>query len=201
MKITPQEFIMKHAAQPYDPAKRREYYLKTRELKGRKLGSGRPPPLKSPSGSLTGVAKKTAKKAPTTNREEIQRRREEVANRVAALNIKLDKLRGILSSLDDQIGKGKSEEDKGKEKEKKKEPTAAEKKEAAKAAKERREKEAKKSPVQAIADVQKKIEAVQEQIREKRIMLQRKAARKAAREEEKPKATPNPRSPRKGRKE
>jgi hypothetical protein len=151
--ITPEDFIMKHAAQTYDPAKRREQYLKTRELKGRKSGSGTPSPSPSSSRSLTGVAQKTLKKVSTGNREEIQRKREEVANRVAALNAKLDKLRDILSGLDDQIGKGKSEEDKGKEKDKK-EPTAAEKKKAAKAAKERRDKEAKKSPVQAIADVQ-----------------------------------------------
>lgn len=199
--MTPEQFVMKHAAQPYDAAKRREYYLKTRELKGRRPGTGRsPPPTK---GLKTGVISlQPVKKTSTGNAEEIRRRREEVANRIAALNVKLDRLRGILSSLDEQTGEGekKSEEDKGKEKEKKK-LTAAEKKEAAKEAKERRDKETKKSPVQAIADIQKKIEAVQEQIREKRIKIQQRAAKKSANEStasEKPKAKTNPRSSRKG---
>ena len=35
MKETPEDFILKHAAQPYDAARRREYYLRTRELKGK----------------------------------------------------------------------------------------------------------------------------------------------------------------------
>jgi hypothetical protein len=177
VKITPQEFILKHAAQPYDAAKRREYYLRTRELKGRKAGGGRPPP----TGALKTAVKTTAKKVSTSNREEIQRRREEVANRVAALNIKLDRLRGILSDLDKQAGGNKSED---KTKEKKKELTPAEKKKAAKEAKERREKsgETKESPAQAVVSIQKKIEAIQEQIREKRLVIQKRAARKSGSE-------------------
>lgn len=190
MKITPEEFILMHGTQLYDPAKRREYYLKTRELKGR-LGGGVSAPTSRP---LTKAVQRTGKRVTTSNREEIQRRREEVQNRVAALNVKLDKLRGILQGLDDQTNKGeKKSEDKGKEK--KKEPTAAEKKKAAKEAKERRDKEVKKSPVQAVADLQEKIEAVKEQIREARIKLEQKAARKAANQgSETPKVSSKPKS-------
>ena len=119
MVLTPEQFILKHALQPYDAAKRREYYLKTRELKGR-LGSGKLTPSKE---LRTAVQKPTglkiAPKAPTSNREEIQRKREEVKARVDALNKKLDRLREILKGLKSGKTEEKPEEDKGKEKDKK----------------------------------------------------------------------------------
>lgn len=38
MATTPERFILKHARAPYDPVKAHEYYIRTRKLKGRKVG-------------------------------------------------------------------------------------------------------------------------------------------------------------------
>jgi len=40
----PDGTTLMHGAKPYDPAKARAYYLRTRELKGRKKGTAPPPP-------------------------------------------------------------------------------------------------------------------------------------------------------------
>lgn len=181
MAATPEEFILKHATQPYDAAKRREYYLRTRELKG-KMGTGKPFPTKT----LKTAVQKTAKQVSTSNREEVQNKRKQVKARVDALNAKLDRLREILKGLESGRDKRKYEKkDTGKEADRK-EPTAAEKKEAAKEAKERRDKEAKQSPNQALKEVRDKIADLQEQIKEARRKLQEAGANKAS--SEKPKA-------------
>jgi hypothetical protein len=71
--ITPEEFILMHAAQPYDAAKRREYYLRTRELKGRKTAGRR-----MPTGSLRTAVKQISIGKSSSNREAIQNRREKI---------------------------------------------------------------------------------------------------------------------------
>src|SRR3954462_11581343 len=38
--------VLMHANAPYDPKKAHEYYLRTRQLKGRKPGKGQPPPAR-----------------------------------------------------------------------------------------------------------------------------------------------------------
>lgn len=44
----PDGTTLMHGKRPYDPVKAREYYLKTRKLKGRRKGSVAPPESKSP---------------------------------------------------------------------------------------------------------------------------------------------------------
>lgn len=75
------EFILSHADPNYDPRKRREYYLRTRQLKGREPGAGRPP--SAPSGR------------PNLNLSTEKERRE----RVEALQRKLDRLKEIYQEL------------------------------------------------------------------------------------------------------
>jgi hypothetical protein len=53
-----EDFILAHSNAPYDPKKAHEYYLRTRELKGRRPASPQKP--------STGGGKERAKKAETT---------------------------------------------------------------------------------------------------------------------------------------
>lgn len=74
----------------YDPAKRREYYLKTRKLKGRKAAAIR-----------TSTSRPTAKpKPPTLTRAQRQAaRRRKLEAEVNALKARLEKLRDALEEL------------------------------------------------------------------------------------------------------
>lgn len=74
----------------YDPAKRREYYLKTRKLKGRKAAALR-----------TSKSRPTAKpKPPTKTRAQRQaERRRKLEAEVNALKARLEKLRDALAEL------------------------------------------------------------------------------------------------------
>lgn len=77
----------------YDPAKRREYYLKTRKLKGRTAAAIR-----------TSKSRPTAKpKPPTKTRAQRQaERRRKLEAEVNALKARLEKLRNALSELTKQ---------------------------------------------------------------------------------------------------
>lgn len=174
--------LLKHADVPYDPAKRREYYLKTRELKGRRTRKGdTAPQMRSGPRKLTAKEVKFIKAA-TGNRAQVEQRRQSIETRVKVLNEKLKKLRAVLKGLKDQSDKQKSPEAKKKEDTKKEDPkdlTTAQKKERAKKAKEQRDKEAKSSPDQRLKEVMDKIDAVKKQIEEVRAKLQKGQRQKA----------------------
>lgn len=94
---TPEDFVLQHGRVPYDPVKRREYYLRTRQLKGRKTGTASAP-------AVTRMRKARAVGATPNHRVLNQKqrraqRRKEVEHRVAALNIRLRKLREVLRDL------------------------------------------------------------------------------------------------------
>jgi len=74
-------FILAHADPNYDPQKRREYYLRNRQLKGRPSGSGRPAT--------------TPRSQPETNLSTEKERRQ----RVEALEKKLARLKEIYQEL------------------------------------------------------------------------------------------------------
>lgn len=161
------DFILKHVELPYNPIKRHEYYLKTRQLKGRNKNIN----ISLPSKSVSSIKQNLVKRS-FNNKEEIQKRRDKVDVRIKVLNEKLDKLRGILKDLKQQSDDNKkSENNKEQTPVKRKELTAAEKKEAAKEAQKSREKEMETSPDQKLKEVLQKIAAVQKQIKEAREKL------------------------------
>jgi len=96
---SPDEFIrgLLHA-QPYDPVARREYYLRTRKLKGRRVGSDRTSIARHPSAKKAAV-KKPVRPALKNNAKE---RRKAIEARIAALEVRLDKLRKVLAQLVEQ---------------------------------------------------------------------------------------------------
>lgn len=169
----------------YDPAKRREYYLRTRELKGLKKGSRVVPPKGKP-GLGTLKPSKPAPHKPKSNLAEIHARRVAVEAKVKVLNEKLKQLRVVLKGLKDQSDeandiKGEKEEGADKGPAKRKEPTAAQKKEAAKKAKEDREDD----PDAKLKSITEKISKLQDQIKEAREKLANTGRRKSS--SEKPK--------------
>jgi hypothetical protein len=79
----------------YDPQARRDYYLRTRKLKGRKVGSAKTAIARHPATKTAPVVKTTPiapKKAP-------EQRRKDTEARVAALQTRLDTLRKVLAEL------------------------------------------------------------------------------------------------------
>lgn len=112
---------LKHRA-PYDPVKAHEYYIRTRELKGRKKAAPRFTVRKS-----TGTVELTGKEL-AEQRAYAAKRVSEIKNRLAELSNELNKLRS-------EAREKKAES----EREAKKAPTAAEKSEAARESKQYRE--------------------------------------------------------------
>jgi chromosome segregation ATPase len=175
---------LRHA---YDPVKAREYYLRTRELKGRKPGKGKEVGSRpSPKGV---VRSNRADKASKTTAQ----KRTEQAARVKALKGKLDRLQDLLKQLTEKVNKksrsgddAKSSSDKSssssksgggsKDSKDRKPLTAKQKADARKRAKESYEK-SKPNPEdtstakdyeQKIADVREQIRKIQQQLREAR---------------------------------
>ena len=94
---SPEEFIRElfHIREPYDPTKRHQYYLKTRKLKGRNVGSQRTAIARHPSTRFT--APKTLPKAQPKKSSE--QRRKEIEVQVVALRDRLAKLQKVLAEL------------------------------------------------------------------------------------------------------
>lgn len=82
---TPDDSALLHSRY-YDPAKARAYYLRTRQLKGRQPGSYQPP-----SQSHTPAVKALSPNAKKARREELERQKKALENR-------LDRLKDILAS-------------------------------------------------------------------------------------------------------
>lgn len=158
----------------YDPAKAREYYLRTRVLKGRKPG-------KTPVSTLGGPNKAGAKQI----LKKIGKEPVSTASRKAqkeALEAKLERLRDVLAKLVDQAKERSGVETKEKEtsdtkeskdtKDSKEKPmTAAERKAQSERAKENYEKNKKTEPEKkdagpSISELQEKIADVQAQIQD-----------------------------------
>lgn len=76
------EFILAHAGE-YDPRKRREYYLRTRQLKGRPTGTATP-------------TNNPAWAGPSSNAARLKQAR---AKRVADLKARLERLEAVLDAL------------------------------------------------------------------------------------------------------
>lgn len=152
-----------HYSQGYDPVKARQYYLRTRQLKGRSPGQR--------DRVATGVVRSTPSKG-----KKKSSRREEIQAQKAALEKRLDRLRDVLAELVEAAKtrsgvdtKSDKSEKKSSEKEpqKKRKLTAKEKREAAERSKEHREKNEKKQPPsKEIKELQAQIKDIRKQIKE-----------------------------------
>jgi chromosome segregation ATPase len=156
-----------HAEQPYDPQKAREYYLRTRKLKGRRRGSA-VQNTSTRSSTASAAAKQKAKPKKTA-----AQKRKEVEIQVAALKKRLARLKEVLAELVKAAQK-RSGVDKPDPKHKAdsksnakdaKPQTAQQKREAAKRAKENYEKNKdKQTPEKELADLKKEIKAIRAKI-------------------------------------
>lgn len=183
-----EDFIIEHV---YDPVKAREYYLRTRELKGRKKGQREQPATRD---GPKPVSKPTTPKVPS-NALTPEQRKAAVKARVTQMKARLEKLQSILDELVEQAKK-RSGVDETKDVDKKEDKDTASKKDnepqtakEKKAAKERYEKEKAKDPTlgeeekslqEDIKEVREKIEKAREDLRAVVKRAREKAARKAA---------------------
>lgn len=158
------QFMLQHAATPYDAAARRERYLRTRQLKGRQ---------KTASVTTIGRARKVAASPPKMKSGGGQQAE------IQALEARLDELKDRLSDLVEAAKKRSGIETKAEKKSAKKEAskpdkpekpmTAAQKKAQAERAKERRQDEKKgqsekEAPSDTIAQLREQIADYREKI-------------------------------------
>lgn len=103
---TPTEVELQHFSAGYDPVKAREYYLRTRKLKGRKKGSSTAPSGRDPR---TGLSKEQIQKNARA------KQRKELSERIARLDGKLKQLEAKIREMEhkeaseDRKGKAKKE--------------------------------------------------------------------------------------------
>jgi len=120
---------LQHAAPGYDPAKAHEYYLRTRKLKGRQRGSSDDP--------------RTGKTRVQIARDARARQRQELSQRIANLEDKLQKLEKLIAKRErdeaSEDRKSKARKERA-AKERDKPKSAAEKAEAARENKKYRDK-------------------------------------------------------------
>lgn len=132
MRLPDGSVLMHDAVHAYDPVKAREYYLRTRKLKGRKKGAT--PAPTGPQKGLKGPAPKLAPKAKAkpVDPAVIQKKREQIKKRITAIRKELADLNKRLKEKVAEAKEAEAKEKRG--------PTAAEKSEAARDSKKYREK-------------------------------------------------------------
>jgi hypothetical protein len=158
-----------HAAEAYDPAKAREYYLRTRKLKGRKKGSQDEPAGDRQKGTAA-IAKVKKAAAPTKSGEA---RRAEIAAEVTRLRGRLEKLKKALAALvSDAKGRTGAKDDKSKPGAKDSKDSkgasklsAADKKKAAERSKKWREKHKDKTPEQQVTALKEQIKDIKAKLK------------------------------------
>ena len=161
---------LQHERAPYDPAKRREAYLRTRELKGRRRGS-----FQESSSGGSNFQNSSGDSQPKISNE--------TKARVEALKKRLEKLATVLQQLVNEA-KGRagvspekpnpsSPTKSGTRESSSSDQTAAQKRDAAKRSKDYYEKNKKPTANQETKDLEVKIQAVQAEIKKMRAMLAR----------------------------
>ena len=136
----PDGTILMHARAPYDPVKAHQYYLRTRELKGRRKGRVQLPtdksrPVVKPSLSKraeTFTVKLDGGKTAKLTSQQLTEQKVYAAKRVADIKSKLAELNGLLKQRMAEARQAEAKAKKG--------PTAADKAEAARESKKYREK-------------------------------------------------------------
>lgn len=193
----------------YDPKKAHDYYLKNRDLKGRKRGAVpyKAAPTSSPHIKPIGKPRPAAKKVvprqtpaqakAAAHKAHVAKVKKEAEARVAHLQARLDQLKNMLAELTKQakLRSGvHTETKKSTDKKDVKPKTAQEKREAAKSAKEYREKQQKKEGDPSLSDQAKQIEKKIAEVKEKISDMKKQIAeaRKKAQTRKKPDANPKP---------
>jgi septal ring factor EnvC (AmiA/AmiB activator) len=95
---TPEDFVLIHADRVYDPVKAHEYYMRTRQLKGRKPGAAESVASDRRTANFGG-ARKVKGNSPVKTPAQ---RQMEIEARVDALKVRLKKLREVLATLVEQ---------------------------------------------------------------------------------------------------
>lgn len=158
-----------HAERPYDPAKARAYYLRTRKLKGRQSGATTVQPASKPQGTQS--PQPSQRRSPSGSKASTSKR-SELAEQKAALEKRLDRLREVLASLVDAAKKRSGVETKSS-----KDTTSPETKSPNKplTAKQKREKaDAAREAYEPDTTVSQEVKQLQEQVQD--VMSQIKAA-------------------------
>lgn len=114
--ITPEEAVRQvlliHGtteADTYDPVKAREYYLRTRQLKGRGSGGGRTSTGRpSAKGEISARLARQAQAAQTQRRAKAASNRKAVEAKVAALQVRMGALQNLLKDLVAQKGEAQA---------------------------------------------------------------------------------------------
>lgn len=163
------EFIENFLAHSeYDPQKAHEYYLRTRELRGRNIARTTPAPLVRKGGSV--VKPSPLRRTPKTMTAE--QHRKEIEAKVEALKVRLETLRKVLAELvkQAQARSGKETTD---SKESDKTLTPKQKKAASEASQKYYEehKNDQRTPSEQLTDLQSKVKSVQTKIEEMRKKL------------------------------
>ena len=183
--MTPDDSALLHMRPDYDPAKAREYYLKTRHLKGRRAGvKQRPLGAQAVAVQPRPITRRPPAIPPKAFKKSSKALRAEARARAEALEVRLTRLRKVLAELVDAAKERSGTKDKDEktpaEKQrdaKGKDPqTAKEKREA----KKRYEKEKAQNPTAKVKELQGKLKKVQDEIAAARLELKRATAKNAA---------------------
>lgn len=169
MGNTPVPNVLAHAG-TYDPIKSREYYLRTRKLKGRQPAKAAP--LSSPGEGGRPVAS-----GPKPSREKTNSRQAELKAQRAALEKRLERLREVLSELVEAAQGRSGVKDTPAEKKAQAEKAAADtkadkkltpkqKREKAKQAREEYEKSGGSSLSNDVAELKRQVQAIQKRIKD-----------------------------------
>lgn len=139
----PNGTILMHGKLPYDPVRAHEYYIRTRQLKGRKGGRSAPPTRKNPlvgdTSSTTYTVKLADGSSSILTAQQLTEQKAFAAKRVGEIKEKLSHLTDVLKVAMRNAKEAKAKADKA-AKEAEKPDTASEKSAAARESKQYREK-------------------------------------------------------------
>jgi hypothetical protein len=171
-------FILAHADRPYNAVQAHEYYMRRRQLVGRKPAAQFTPKGRPSAGAHFGPP--TPRKTQAT--KTAHQRQKEIEAKVGLMKVRLAKLQQVLENLTKKVkaeagtAKPKAEKASGDKK-----LTGSEKTKAAKAAKEYREKHKKDTePSSETQEIQQKIEATLKKIEAARVKLSKSRSAKPA---------------------
>ena len=169
--MLPDDSALFHGGE-YDPAKAREYYLRTRELKGRKKGSA-PPPAKGrvAKATVTKLSSKQRAAATQAKIDHLKKRLEKLRDALAELVAAAKKRSGV-DPKDTKGAKGASSTSNSK-------LTPQQKKQAAARSKEYYEKNKDKSPDEQVKALEAQIKSIKARIKAAIADAKKKPAKKS----------------------
>lgn len=161
-------FFLRHGPTPYDPVKAREYYLRTRQLKGRQTSEGDEPT----KGRSSSVARYSSPRKKSAAEKTPAQRQKDIEVRVGQLKDRLAKLRKVLTDLTKQVKSNSEDSPQPSKASSDRKLTGSQKAEARKRSKEYYEKNKKDDPASNDTKaLEEKIQDVMSKIEEARIKL------------------------------